>query len=71
MAAVTQQIAQQHLELWLAADAAVASNQSYSIGGRTLTRADAKEIRANIDYWEARVNRKGSGARVRYGVMDP
>ena len=27
------------------------SNQSYTIGGRSLTRANIKDIQAGIDYW--------------------
>lgn len=72
MAGITLEIAQQRLDDWIAADAAVAQNQSYTIGGRSLTRAHASEIRQNIDYWERKVNNlsrsKSGGARVRYGV---
>lgn len=72
MAGITLAQAQTHLDAWLAADVAVATGQSYQIGGRSLTRADAKEIRANIDYWEGKVQRlsrsTSGGARVRYGV---
>lgn len=56
MSGITLANAEAQLALWLAADAAVASNQSYSIntGGsaRQLTRADAAEIRNNIEYWD-------------------
>ncbi|APG24095.1 DUF6148 family protein [Syntrophotalea acetylenica] len=56
MAGITSEHAEAQLALWLAADAAVSSNQSYTIdtGGskRTVTRADALEIRNNIDYWD-------------------
>lgn len=36
---------------WLAASTAVASNQSYEINGRKLTRVDAEEIRMQLQYW--------------------
>ena len=71
MAAITLAQAQAKLDLWMAADDAVASGQSYSISGRSLTRANAKEIRDNIDYWERRVNRLSNGnggIRIRYGT---
>lgn len=69
MAGLTQTQAETQLALWLAADAAVAGGQSYSIGQRSLTRADAKEIRENIDYWDAKVRRLArGGARVRQGT---
>lgn len=73
MAGITLTQAEDHLALWIAADAAVATGQSYSVRGRQLTRADAAEIRQNLDYWEGKVKslaRTGGsgGARVRYGV---
>lgn len=43
--------AQTALAAWVAADLAVATGQSYSIGSRTLTRADAEEITKKISYW--------------------
>jgi len=48
--------AQTHLDAWLAADLAVAAGQSYSIGDRALTRADAPTIRSRIVYWTRVVN---------------
>lgn len=74
MAGITLAQAEARLAAWLAADEAVATGQSYSIGGRSMTRANAAEIRKNIDYWEQRVNRLAragtGGARVRYGVPE-
>lgn len=55
MAGITLANAESQLALWLAADAAVATSQSYEIAGRRLTRADAGEITAKIDYWNAKV----------------
>ena len=43
------------LDAWIAADLAVAKGQSYSMNGRSLTLANAKEIREQIQYWERRV----------------
>lgn len=72
MAGITLAQAEAKLAEWMAADTAVAGGQSYMIGGRSLTRANAAEIRKNIDYWNGHVERlsRGSrgGARVRYGV---
>lgn len=60
MAGITLAQAQARLDSWLAADAAVAASQSYEIetgnGRRKLTRADAEQIRTNIDYWQRKVN---------------
>lgn len=71
MAGITQAMAQVHLDAWLAADLAVAGGQSYTIGTRTLTRAQAVEIRGNIKYWQQQVvaaTRTG-GLRVRYAFV--
>ena len=43
--------ARTHLDAWLAADLAVAGGQSYTIGGRSLTRANSEEIRQQVQYW--------------------
>jgi len=70
MAGLDLATAQAHLDQWIAADLAVATGQSYTIGGRSLTRANAAEIRRNIDYWNRWVQRlsKGGGMTVRLGV---
>jgi len=67
MAGITLTQAQAHLDSWLAADTAVAQGQSYAIGIRTLTRAQAREIRENIEHWDRQVKRltRGGGIRVR------
>lgn len=52
MAGLTIAAAEARLEGWLVADEKVATGQEYRIGTRWLTRADAKEIRANISYWQ-------------------
>ena len=64
MATLTE--AQAQLAAWEAAALALASAQSYSIGGRTLTRADGQTIRENIAYWQRTVQgltAQNSGAR--------
>ncbi len=43
--------AKTHLDAWLAADLAVANGQSYTIGNRSLTRADADTIRTQIQFY--------------------
>lgn len=65
MAGITLTIAQAKLDLWLAADEAVSTGQSYSIKDRSLSRADAAEITRKIDYWQAWVSRLTPGARMR------
>ena len=56
MAGITLAQAQAQLDAWMAASLAVASSQSYRIGDRMLTRADAIEIRNWVIYWQGQVN---------------
>lgn len=72
MSGLTLTQAQAQLDAWLAASLAVASSQSYSIAGRSLTRANASEIKSQLVYWENRVRALSNGrsgrARTRYFV---
>ena len=61
MAWTTLAEARQHLGAWLEADAAVATGQSYSIGTRSLTRADAACIAERIAFWRRIVEQLESG----------
>jgi uncharacterized small protein (DUF1192 family) len=64
----TLQEAQDMLNLWIAAEKAVATGQSYKIGTRSLQRADLSEIAQRIKYWRSEVarltNNRKPGARV-------
>lgn len=63
VAGITLAQAEAQLTAWLSASTAVASGQAYSIAGRSLTRADAKEIRENIKFWNDMVkNISGSAS---------
>lgn len=55
MPIITLSQAQTALDVWVEADLAVARRQSYSMNGRSLTLANVKEIREQIQYWERRV----------------
>ncbi|GAB5376481.1 MAG: hypothetical protein AcusKO_29430 [Acuticoccus sp.] len=75
MPGITLQTAEERLELWLAADAAVAGGQSYTIttatGSRSLTRADVAEIRKQVDYWNGWVRQLSAGTtRTRFAVFE-
>ncbi|WP_025036129.1 DUF6148 family protein [Bradyrhizobium sp. DOA9] len=79
MAGITLEQAQAQLTLWLAASAAVARSQSYEIetgnGRRKLQRADAAEIRQQIQFWQGQVNAltpvsAGGRRRTRYVVPE-
>jgi hypothetical protein len=61
---MTLQRALIHLDAWYNAELAVSTGQSYSIGSRSLTRANLAEIREQIKYWEGKVNQlKGNKRR--------
>lgn len=70
MPGITLAQAEAKLATWMEADERVATGQSYSIGGRSLSRVDAAEIRERIDYWDAKVKQLSASAsglrRTRY-----
>ena len=74
MAGITLADAQAKLALWLAAEEALATSQSYTIdtgnGSRSLTRANLQEVADRVSYWDAKVKAltPGSRRRVRYVV---
>jgi uncharacterized small protein (DUF1192 family) len=49
--------AQQHLQAWLNAELAVTAAQSYTIGTRSLSKANLGEIREQIKFWQNEVAR--------------
>ncbi len=55
MAVISKETAQRHLEMWLEAEAAVSTGQSYQIEQMQLTRASLKQIRESIIFWENKV----------------
>lgn len=62
-----------HLNAWLDAELAVSSGQSYSIGSRSLTRANLTEIRKQIQFWRnevAKLNGSGRKRVKRYVLRD-
>lgn len=57
----TLEEARENLKLWLDAEKAVATGQSYRIGTRSLTRASLREITQRIQYWRSEVSRLECG----------
>lgn len=55
MVIYSRKLCQQKLETWLTAEEMIATGQSYQIGTRTLTRANLKEVREEMEYWGARL----------------
>lgn len=49
--------AKKHLEAWYTAELAISTGQSYSIGPRSLTRANLSEVVKQIEYWKKEVAR--------------
>ncbi len=72
MAGITLAQAETNLTAWMTASEAVATGQSYSISvgssSRSLTRADAGEIREMIGYWNGMVKRLTGTAQGRGGT---
>jgi hypothetical protein len=68
LAGITLIQAQAQLAIWLAADTAVSTGQFYGVAGRQLTRANAAEIRKNIEYWNAKVERLSRGGIAIRGI---
>lgn len=48
-------IAQKHLDAWLTAELEITTHQSYTIGSRSLTKANLSEIREQIKFWNNEV----------------
>jgi hypothetical protein len=72
MAGITLAQAETQLASYLAAETAVLAGQSYSLGGRSLTKANLQFIQQGIEIWNKRVqslSRSGK-IRVRSGIYD-
>mgnify|MGYP002552425636 CR=1 FL=1 len=57
MAGISLEIARKHLSAWLEAELEVTTHQSYTIGSRSLTKADLADIRQQIEFWKNEVTR--------------
>lgn len=61
MAWITIDEARANLKMWLDAERAVATGQSYKIGTRSLTRANLSDIAARITYWRNELDKLERG----------
>lgn len=68
MAWVTIEEAQANLRMWLEAEKAVATGQSYEIGSRKLTRANLSAITERIKFWRNEVANLERGSDGGVGV---
>ena len=76
MAGLTLAQAQERLDSWIAVDLALAGGQSVrDSDGKMLTRADAAEVRNNIDYWQKKCQElsasSAAGGRGRSRTVSP
>jgi len=71
MAGITLEKAQEQLEIWLEASREVAIVQSYRIGTRWLTKADAGTIQKQIQYWSKIIAQLKRGGRNRVTRVIP
>lgn len=55
MAVFSKKVCQQKLNTWMAAEEAIATGQAYQIGSRSLTRADLKQVREEMEYWAGKL----------------
>jgi len=66
MSLIDLERAKRHLEAWLNAELAVSTGQSYSLGSRSLTRANLSEINKQIIFWRNEISRlEGKGRRAK------
>lgn len=71
MAGITLAQAEAKLTTWLAAMDKIAEGQEYTIGSRTLKRANLKEVQEQITFWDGKVkelSRGSTGMRIRGGT---
>lgn len=50
--AFTVQDCRERLQMWLAAESAIASGQSYAIDNRRFERANLAQVREQIKFWQ-------------------
>ena len=65
MTGITLEIAQENLQLWIEAQKAISTGQSYRIGTRQLARANLTEVLNAIKYWNDMVNQLSRAGRSR------
>lgn len=63
MATWTKEFARERLNMWLAAEEAVAAGQEYRIGTRSLRRVDIQDIRNQIAFWQRQLEQLESGRK--------
>ena len=68
MAGITLTQAEAQLTQWLGCLDAIATGQTYSIAGRSMTRANLADAQIQVEYWDRKVKRlsmSGGGITIR------
>ena len=55
MAIYSKELCKKKLAIWMDAEDRVATGQRYQIGDRSLTRADLRQIREQMEYWAGKL----------------
>ena len=55
MAGIVLGVAEDQLNAWLEASIALTKSKTYTIGGRSLTRADTEHVLKMIEFWDYKV----------------
>lgn len=61
MSWITIDEARANLQMWLEAERAVSTGQSYRVGTRQLTRASLSDIAERIKYWRNEIDKLENG----------
>lgn len=67
----TRELIIERLNMWLDAEKAVATGQSYQIGSRRLDRANLNQIRQQIEFWNAELAKVNGKRRRRVTRIVP
>lgn len=71
MAGITLAQAEAQLETWLDASTKVAAGQAVAINGRSLTRADARAIQQQVEFWDRKCKELSGSRKMAVGYVAP
>lgn len=60
---ITIEEARENLTMWLYAERAISTGQSYKIGTRSLSRADLSMVASRIAFWRNEIEKLENGQR--------
>lgn len=56
MALLSAQLCRERIAMWLEAEAALSTGQSYAIAGRNLTRVNLDDVMQQIRFWKGQLD---------------